>query len=281
MSLMVQHPHERTRLQVMLRAGLVALGILTLIVLPGYLASMPGFFGRYKALDGQYEPWAVSTHAEAGCQTCHVPPEPLPRIVYRVRMVGEFYLSLVSRSTRTPGYFASPTNEACLECHSDLRSVSPKGDLQIPHRAHIGILKMRCVECHNYLVHELSPEGKHVPPMVECLECHDGRDAEDACTACHTAKAAPESHSAGDWQFTHAEAAKADGCEECHKWREDWCVDCHTDRPVSHAADWRAVHGDRVVEHRNCEACHTGDFCIRCHGELPQLNFDPALRLVE
>jgi uncharacterized Fe-S cluster protein YjdI len=58
-------------------------------------------------------------------------------------------------------------------------------------------------------------------------------------------------------------------------------VDCHADRPQSHGDDWRAVHGERVAEHRSCEACHIGAFCVRCHGEVPRLNYDPALELVE
>jgi hypothetical protein len=35
-----------------------------------------------------------------------------------------------------------------------------------------------------------------------------------------------------------------------------------------------------VARHRNCEACHAAPFCTRCHGELPKLNLDPALKLV-
>ena len=260
--------------------GVAVFAVLALVALPGYLASRPGFFGRYPALSEQYEPWASSTHLEAGCEGCHVPPDPVPRAAYRARLVGEFYLSLVARS-REPGYFKTPTNDACLACHSDLRTISPKGDLQIPHRAHITILEMDCVECHNYLVHELSPEGKHTPPMIECLRCHDGDIARDACTACHTQKAAPESHSAADWLVTHADETADPECVTCHKWKVDWCADCHRDLPRSHTSDWRAIHRDRVAEHRNCEACHEGDFCERCHGVVPQLNYDPTLELVE
>ncbi|MDZ4167770.1 MAG: hypothetical protein U1E08_08760 [Coriobacteriia bacterium] len=262
------------------RAGLVVLAVFVLIILPGVLASRPAFFSRYPALGEQYVPWSSSTHLEAGCEGCHVPPGTIPRALHRARMVGEFYLSVVAGS-REPGYFATPTNDACLECHSDLRTISPKGDLQIPHRAHITILKMDCVECHNYLVHELSPEGKHTPPMIECLRCHDGDVAKDACTACHTQKAAPDSHSTVDWLVTHAAEASDPECVTCHKWKEDWCADCHRDVPRSHTSDWRAVHGDRVAEHRNCEACHESDFCVRCHGVVPPLNLDPTLELVE
>jgi hypothetical protein len=256
------------------------LAVLVVAVLPGYLAAQPGFFKRFPTLTEKYEPWSSSTHVEAGCEGCHVPPKPLDRGVYRVRMVGEFYRSLMSRRTE-PGVFATPTNAACLACHSDLRSVSPKGDLQIPHRAHVTILAMDCVECHNYLAHEPSPEGKHTPPMVECLRCHDGDTAKDACSACHTAKAAPASHGTDEWLVLHAADSTDPECVTCHKWKDDWCADCHRDRPRSHGEDWRALHGEAVERHRSCEACHESVFCVRCHGEVPQLNYDPTLELVQ
>lgn len=268
------------RRRMFVRAGIALAAVAVLVVLPGILASQPGFFARYPALNEKYEPWATSTHLEAGCEGCHVRPGVVPRTLYRARLVGEFYLSFAARS-RSPKLFATPTNEACLTCHSDLRSVSPKGDLQIPHRAHVSILNMECVECHDFLVHELSPEGKHTPPMAGCLErCHDGDAAKNTCTACHTDKAAPETHRAADWPVIHGDKADDPECDSCHKWTEDWCVDCHVRRPRSHGDDWRAVHGERVAVHRGCEACHEGPFCVRCHGEYPQLNLDPDLKLV-
>lgn len=259
-------------------AGLAAL--LLLVVLPAYLSSLPGFFGRYPALETQHGEWMKSTHLGVGCKGCHVPPKPLARASYHARMVGEFYVSTVFRD-RTPGLFATPENSACLDCHSELRTSSPKGDLQIPHRAHITILGMNCVQCHEYLVHEPNPDGKHAPTMRSCLTCHDGDMAKDACTACHTQKAAPASHTTPDWLVAHAEQAENPECVTCHKWTQDWCADCHADRPVSHGVDWRAVHGERVAEHRSCEACHEQDFCVRCHGEIPMLNYDPDRALVK
>lgn len=259
--------------------GAVALGIVLLVVVPGYIATRPSFFGKYPALADKVEPWKVSTHTEAGCEGCHVAPSAIARLSYRVTMAGEFYRSVFSKK-QAPDVFGRPTNDSCLTCHNDLRTVSPKGDLQIPHRAHVSILKMDCVDCHNYLVHELSPEGKHTPPMAGCMECHDGDRAKDSCSACHTQKAAPESHSATDWLVTHPREQDDPECVGCHKWAPDWCADCHSQRPVSHTEDWRAEHGVRVKEQRSCEACHDSAFCVRCHGVLPQVNFDPALELV-
>lgn len=264
----------------MVRIALVIFAVLLFVVLPGYLSSLPGFFGRYPALSEAHGQWSNSTHAEVGCEKCHVAPKPVARAAFRARMVGEFYISLVARG-RTPGLFATPGNAACQDCHSELRTSSPKGDLQIPHRAHITILKMECVQCHDYLVHEANPDGAHTPTMEGCLSCHDGDTAKDACTACHTDKAAPPSHASAEWLVQHGSESEDPECVTCHKWKQDWCADCHRDRPLSHGTDWRASHGVRVAEHRSCEACHEQDFCVRCHGELPALNFDPDLTLVE
>lgn len=263
-------------------AGVAVLAFMLLVVLPGYLALQPAFFGRYPALATKHEPWSTSTHAEVGCQACHVRPTTIAQGVYRARMVGEFYLSFASRS-REPNLFGKPTNDACLSCHFDLRTVSPSGDLRIPHRAHVSILKMQCVECHNYLVHEKNPAGKHTPRMDDCLRCHNGDTAENACTACHTEKAAPKTHRTKDWLVLHPRDAAEPGaeCTDCHKFTDKWCVDCHTRRPQSHAKDWRAIHGLRIAKHRNCEACHAAPFCVRCHGEVPNLNLNPALRIVQ
>jgi hypothetical protein len=272
---------ERGRRRRLIRVGVVVLAVLLLVVVPGYVASRPAFFRYVPGMAEEHESWSVSTHVETACAECHLSPRILPQAAYRVRMAGEFYLTLVLRS-REPRLFEAPTNEACLECHSDLRTVSPKGDLQIPHRAHVTILEMDCVECHKYLVHDVSPEGKHTPPMEDCLRCHDGDIAKDSCWACHTQKAAPKNHTTSDWLITHATLANDPECETCHKWAVvDFCADCHTELPRSHGADWRATHGDAVKVHRSCEACHEAAFCVRCHGEVPQLNFDPTLKLVE
>lgn len=260
-------------------AGVAVAGVLLFVVLPGYFALQPSFFGRYSSMSEYYEPWSESTHVKAACQDCHVPPRTVARASYNARMVGEFYLSFLWRS-REPSVFDTPTNAACLSCHDELRSVSPEGDLRIPHKAHVSVLGMDCVECHNFLVHETSPKGDYIPPMSGCLRCHDGDKAKDTCTACHTEKAVPDYHLKDDWTVIHASRGDDPECEECHGWTEEWCRDCHTRRPASHGEDWRAVHRDKVESRRNCEACHEADFCIRCHGEVPSLNFDPGLALV-
>jgi hypothetical protein len=118
--------------------------------------------------------------------------------------------------------------------------------------------------------------------MAACLTCHDGKTAKSTCEACHTKKAAPVNHNAADWLVVHAQKQGELDCKSCHAWKTDWCADCHGRRPPSHTATWRTTgHIEAVKTHRNCETCHAASFCITCHGDVPQLNFNPAITLVK
>jgi hypothetical protein len=267
------------RRRVLLTAGALLAAVALFVGVPGYISSQPSFLQRYAHLGGVYKSWAGSVHAKVPCQSCHVRPSGVAQVSYDARMLGEFYLSIVMPS-RDPNLFEKPTNAACQSCHQDLRTVSPSGDLNIPHRAHVTVLRLKCIDCHRYLVHEKSPEGKHVPRMADCLRCHDGKTAKNQCSACHTDKVEPLTHRAADWLIVHPTKAGAE-CNKCHKWTDRWCADCHSKRPRSHAADWRSRHGAAVAKHRGCEACHGAAFCTRCHGEVPQLNFRPTLKIVQ
>lgn len=262
------------------RLGIVAIVIVLFVIVPGYISSRPQFLQRYEGLQGSYGTWATSVHAQVACQNCHVSPTLTAQTAYRARMLGEFYLSLVLPS-RQPRVFAKPTNEACQSCHLDLRTVSPSGDLNIPHRAHVLVLKLKCIECHSYLVHAVNPEGTHTPRMAMCLTCHDGQKAKNECSACHTNKRIPANHRAADWVVVHAQKQGEVDCKKCHKWTANWCSECHARRPKSHTKTWRTDHGAQVKVHRNCEACHGAVFCVKCHGEVPNANFDPALKLAQ
>lgn len=268
------------RRRFLLRAAIVAIVVIAFIIIPGYIASQPSFMRRYPRFAPEYQTWSTSVHAEVPCQRCHVAPGFLAQTGYSLRMLGEFYLSAVSPSTQ-PKLFPPPTNAACQSCHVDLRTVSPSGDLNIPHPAHVILLKMRCITCHAYLVHTTNPTGTHTPAMATCLTCHNGRTAKNGCSTCHTNKGEPVNHRSPNWVIIHPQMQTKMDCKGCHAWTPNWCATCHAQRPKSHTANWRAIHGQAVKVHRNCEACHEAAFCIRCHGDVPQLNFNPALKLVK
>jgi len=267
------------RRRLFLVLGIVALAVAIFVIVPGYIAAQPKFLERYASTSGAYKMWSKSVHAQVPCQSCHVSPAWTDQVIYALRMPGEFYLSLAVPS-RQPKILATPTNAACSSCHTDLRKVSPSGDLNIPHRAHVTVLKLKCVTCHKFLVHQANPQGTHKPTMAGCLSCHNGRVAKNSCSACHTDKALPANHRASDWIIVHPQKQKEIACAKCHKWTTGWCAQCHATRPRSHTKTWRTDHGARVKTHRDCEVCHTAAFCIRCHGEVPSLNFDPTLKIV-
>lgn len=269
----------RTRRRVV-RLGVAVLVIAVLIVVPGYFALQPRFLASHSSVGVEQATLSMSAHAGLACQSCHVPPSLVSQAAYSAKMLGEFYLSFVSPGRRLD-VFVPPTNAACQHCHTELVTTSPKGDLIIPHRAHVDVLKLQCVKCHAYLVHAKSPEGKHTPPMAACLTCHDGKQAKSACVTCHTAKAAPETHKAADWLVVHPLRQQGADCAKCHGWTKNWCADCHARRPPSHSAVWRTTHPAAVKTRRNCEVCHTASSCARCHGDVLRLNFDPALKLVQ
>lgn len=260
------------------RAGLVVLALVVLVGIPTYLALQPAFMERFEEYETATQTLPGSLHAGLRCQQCHIEPGIVPQTVHAARMFAEFYISFVPID-RQPDLVNTPTNEGCNQCHMELRTVSPSGDLNIPHRAHVEMLGMQCVDCHDHLVHEVGPDGTGIPPMEGCLTCHDGETAKDDCSACHTDKDPPDTHLEAEWVFVHPDEVD-DGCNECHDWTADWCADCHAQRPDSHTEEWRAEHQFRVESRRNCEACHEGDFCIECHGVVPQLNYDPSITLV-
>lgn len=266
------------------RRGMKVVGVLAVlafvfVVIPTYIAVQPAFSQRFPKFDSQYHSWSTSIHAGVPCRKCHVPPTLAAQAGYSVRMLGAFYASLVAPGSQ-PALFKKPTNAACRSCHVDLRTVSPSGDLNIPHQAHVVVLKMQCVTCHKYLVHQANPEGTHTPRMATCLTCHNGARAKNACSTCHTNKDIPANHRAANWVVVHPQMLSKIDCNGCHKWTANWCAECHSHRPRSHGPNWRTEHGTAVKTHRNCEACHPAAFCVRCHGDLPQLNFNPGLKLV-
>lgn len=242
--------------------------LLLLIGAPLYITSLPSYYSNYKSIKPYYQTWRISTHAEVSCIRCHVSPEKRGATAFTARTIGEFYLRFILGPGKPP-IANKPVNAACLQCHSGSRTASPSGDLLIPHRAHVDILKMDCIDCHGWVVHRKNPEGNHRPRMITCLKCHDGKRASNKCDDCHKKKSFPVSHRAQDWLVIHSEKTKKIDCKQCHGWVPNYCQSCHRSKPVSHAGRWRTFHRLRVEKHRNCEACHQAPFCVKCHGEVP------------
>ncbi len=126
---------------------------------------------------------------------------------YGLASIPAFYSQLFL-GTQTTNLLKPPSVAACQKCHTNYRQVSPNGDLLIPHKAHVVVLKMNCVECHKNLVHSANEKGYNSPKMATCLaKCHDGKTASNKCTDCHTRKQTPESHAQKNWLEVHSEQA--------------------------------------------------------------------------
>ena len=175
---------------------------------------------------------------------------------------------MLFRSPDETNLLDAPDTEACEKCHTTFRAVSPDGDLLIPHRAHVQVLEVECVVCHQDLVHSVNSEGFNRPEMTTCLSlCHDGEQATEQCTSCHTRKNTPESHASDDWLSVHGVMSETDDCGSCHDWTPDYCGECHQKRPATHVGNWKTLHAERASVHpKGCLVCHDEEaFCNECH----------------
>jgi hypothetical protein len=257
---------SRSQRRIMLAAALCVLVILGLI-LPAFSILQPGYYERYPDLRERMHQWRASTHAGMTCVGCHVEPGLGSFLGFAARSVPAFYSQLLT-GPRGEGVLRAPTRRACRKCHTGYRLVSPAGDLRIPHRAHVEVLKIDCAFCHRGLVHYPSETGYNRPRMSMCLEaCHDGTRAANQCVKCHTRKQTPEGHRAADWLETHSTMVDKIDCGSCHAWTPKYCEDCHKNRPKTHVGNWKKLHQTRAKQRgKGCLVCHGGKkFCERCH----------------
>lgn len=249
----------------------IAVGALVLLVLfllawPIVSTLQPAYYERYPEMRERMENWRVSTHGRMSCASCHIEPGVRGMAEFAVRSIPAFYAQLVQGPHET-NLLEAPGTPACQKCHTSYRQVSADGDLLIPHRAHVEILEVECIVCHTDLVHAENPEGFNRPSMRTCLdECHDGEVAGNECVKCHTRKHVPEDHLRADWLEIHAEQVDTIECGSCHAWTPDYCEECHSQRPASHAGNWKTDHAPRARDHGDgCMVCHSQESCEECH----------------
>ena len=256
---------RRTRRWVWWVALAVGVVIVVGLALPLYSTLQPEYYSRYPQLAVRMENWRKSTHAKVACSGCHVDPGPVGFLKFAAKAIPDFYSQLVL-GPNSSNVFSTPHTAACQKCHTNYRQVSPNGDLLIPHRAHVAVLKIDCPVCHKNLVHSPNAKGFNAPEMTTCLKCHDGKRASNKCTTCHTRKEVPASHRAKDWLQIHSQKVKTIDCSACHGWSPTYCADCHKQRPASHTATWKADHkGPAKQNPKRCLVCHTEQFCKTCH----------------
>jgi len=260
-----ERAQKRRRRLLVAAAIALAVAIVVALVLPVVSMLQPGYYRRYSGLGERVNHWSTSTHSKISCAQCHIEPGATGFASFAARSVPAFYSQLV-QGPQTTNLLKAPSREACQQCHTSYRRVAPSGDLLIPHRAHVEVLGMECVECHKDLVHTVNRRGFNRPEMETCLECHNGDRASDACTDCHTRKQTPETHAQKDWLAVHGKVAEIQDCDECHDWTPDYCAECHQQRPASHVGNWKAGHAEAANQRGDgCLVCHEQAFCDECH----------------
>ena len=248
--------------------SIVALVVIVVLGLPAFSMLQPRYFERYPDLKSRMHNWSTSTHARIPCSGCHVDPGPQGAIRFGIEAIPAFYSQLL-HGPRPSNLLQVPDRFACQKCHTNYRQVSPNGDLLIPHRAHVEVLKINCPVCHKNLVHSRNTEGFNAPEMSTCLNlCHNGVKATNKCVKCHTRKQVPDNHKQPSWLQIHSTMTEKVNCGTCHGWAPNYCRQCHQNRPASHAGNWKKLHQFRVKERgtKGCYFCHGGQrFCKKCH----------------
>jgi len=256
----------KTTRRTILVAG-VLLVLVFLMVLPVFSTLQPAYYERYPGLHVRMDNWRASTHARIACVGCHVNPGAAGFLTFAARSIPAFYSQLL-QGPKDTNLLGVPDRRACQKCHTAYRQVSAQGDLLIPHRAHVEVLKVNCVVCHKNLVHSANSVGFNKPEMSACLDsCHDGTKATNLCVKCHTRKTTPESHSQPNWLQIHSTQVNSVDCGACHAWTPDFCNECHVKRPASHKGNWKKEHQYEAKKRGDgCLVCHGGvKFCKKCH----------------
>lgn len=246
---------------------LAAAVVILLLALPVYSTLQPRYYERYPALRPRVTAWSESTHARISCAQCHLSPGPIGFVTFAAKSIPAFYSQLIVGPNST-NLLQVPSRQACQKCHVGYRTVSPAGDLLIPHQAHVEILKVNCPTCHKNLVHSKNTLGYNKPEMQTCLNlCHNGTKATSQCEKCHTRKQVPEGHKNKNWLTVHPTMVNSINCGQCHAWSPNYCKECHSHRPPSHVGNWKQLHQFRVKQRgdKGCLFCHGETFCKQCH----------------
>jgi Cytochrome c7 and related cytochrome c len=229
------------------------------------------------------------------CATCHSKPGVTPQLTAALDAAG-------CQGCHSPQEIENPgfTKERRMITQTQ---VSGKlVDIKFTHVAHFAVrdrFNLDCTTCHYGIPESTSLSTLSLPAMVDCVSCHDTSKSMRAefrmsnCQTCHattvqglftpashTRNVKPISHTES-FRFTHAGPAAEPNatCFVCHQnftssaRSTDSCSGCHAVlKPATHTARWKDdLHGKYAsAERASCATCHSSDYCVRCHNELPR-----------
>lgn len=250
-------------------AAAVVVALVLVVYIPVAMTSTPSFCQNCHLMKEPAKLWEESTHANVNCVQCHVDPGVVKTLEHKALSYKEIYLNFFGKGGM-PADVKLPSNEACLQCHNLDRTISPSGDIKIPHRAHVEMRGLKCADCHFNVVHTRRATPSGTPPMDVCYMCHDGKKAPNACSTCHINPPDQKQAHPVNALENHGKLARdrVEDCRRCHSERSGFCENCHSKPPASHQlATWRYTHKTVVAARgrETCLGCHKEDFCKKCH----------------
>ncbi|MEW9052372.1 MAG: NapC/NirT family cytochrome c [Neobacillus sp.] len=242
----------------------------------------------------QYYTLKASSHSEVECASCHVEPgvenyakAKANGVVELYKKQTDTYLAPIKMPNLIP-------DESCERCHNmNARSVTPSGDLIIPHDKHKekGI---ECVQCHSGTAHGeisdrkvtyksdygkwnenvgamLMSDKKYTSPKMEtCMNCHELQKAPLECTACHESTMVPDDHKTEKFKAGEHGKIQPDElqkCEKCHSYMSTEEYDLFKEEP-----NYKKYLSNDKEDSDNVsiqQFAKVNTFCKDCHGQRP------------
>ncbi|MDH7571457.1 MAG: NapC/NirT family cytochrome c, partial [Armatimonadota bacterium] len=229
-------------------------------------SSQPIFCRSCHEMSEHYKTWAVSTHKDVSCESCHIMPGMANMFRTKLTALRMVKKHVQSRGQVDPsGIQGHVPDVNCKQCHPTTREVIVYHSLKITHRKHWE-RNISCTFCHNRVVHGPNAATKNTPTMQMCYQCHDGKQAPNTCGTCHETLGRRGSATfSPEWVAGHKlEVEKgSEACVRCH--RQEFCDTCHR-LAKPHPPGFLEVHAaESKKANAACNTCHDQRYCDECH----------------
>jgi nitrate/TMAO reductase-like tetraheme cytochrome c subunit len=253
--------------------------------------SSSSFCSSCHEMKPEFYTWQASSHSDIQCKECHIGNGVKDYAKAKVNGLKQVYMDTTNTYTAPIQMPTDVPNSACEKCHDmKTRSVTPAGDIIIPHDKHL-TKGVKCVQCHSGVVHgnisdrnvtfksdyskwddklakSLMTVNFTQPKMDTCIQCHKARDVSTACKTCHSTGMKPKSHDVPGFKTgNHGTLAEKDikECNKCHQYMSDDDIKNIQNAPASQqflntgSIKQSFISAqDYAKENTFCKKCHTG-----------------------
>ncbi len=228
----------------------------------------------------EFATFKASAHSDFTCTVCHT-DYTVGQVLLRNKkkvlneVVAHFkksYILPIEAKNKIP-------NSVCESCHSQSRTLTPRGDLNLSNVKHFEHVSkgITCVTCHPGIAHGTIAERQATIGtdfnswdenkglqnmqwqyvtigMSQCLDCHKTMSVSQDCATCHIKIVLPASHKTPTWvkEGIHGQEAykNIDNCKKCH----------------SKTQTFNSLQlNDPIAEY-----ARTNTFCFSCHLKKPE-----------